>query len=169
VRDLLAGDFLAVHAQDSGTALAEAGAVVLEVEHQRVLARRQRLLAFPAGPLQVEEVVGEDRFALEQVEAVTAEAAAVRYDHPVAAVIGDFHLRGDGVGPAYGVGRIGVGRPGQRTRVGEDAAPGGVARPSPRARAWNCSSALTELKGRARARFEGAALVAAFVAKLVLK
>ena len=33
------------------------------------------------------------------------------------------------------------------------------------ARAWNCSSALTELKGRARARFEGAALVAAFVAK----
>ena len=37
------------------------------------------------------------------------------------------------------------------------------------ARAWNCSSALTELKGRARARFEGAALVAAFVAKLVLK
>ena len=35
------------------------------------------------------------------------------------------------------------------------------------ARAWNCSSALTELKGRARARFEGAALVAAFVAKLL--
>ena len=29
--------------------------------------------------------------------------------------------------------------------------------------------ALTELKARARARFEGAALVAAFVAKLVLK
>ena len=35
------------------------------------------------------------------------------------------------------------------------------------ARAWNCSSALTQLKGRARARFEGAALVAAFVAKLL--
>ncbi len=35
------------------------------------------------------------------------------------------------------------------------------------ARAWNCSSAHTQLKGRARARFEGAALVAAFVAKLL--
>ena len=36
-------------------------------------------------------------------------------------------------------------------------------------RAWNCSSALTELKARARAQFEGAASVATFVAKLVLK
>jgi hypothetical protein len=37
------------------------------------------------------------------------------------------------------------------------------------ARAWNCPSAPTELKGRARARFEGTPLVAAFVAKLVRK
>jgi hypothetical protein len=37
------------------------------------------------------------------------------------------------------------------------------------ARVWSCSSAITELKGMARARFEGTALVAAFVVKLVLK
>ena len=74
----LRGDFLAVHRQHAGAALAEAGAVVVEVEHDGVLARRERLLAFPAEALQVQEVVDEDRLALEQVEAVAAEAAAQR-------------------------------------------------------------------------------------------
>ena len=74
----LVGDFLAVHAQHAGAALAEAGAVVFEVEHERVLARCERLLAFPAEALQIEEVVGEHRLALEQIEAVAAEAAADR-------------------------------------------------------------------------------------------
>ena len=83
----LLGDLLAVHPQDAGAALAEAGAVVREVEHDRVLARRERLLAFPAEPLQVEEVVGEHRLALEQVEAVAAEAAAVGHEHPLAAAL----------------------------------------------------------------------------------
>ena len=78
MRDLLVGDFLAVHLQDAGAALAEAGSVVLEVEHDRVLARRERLLAFPAEALQIEEVVEEHRLALEQVQAVAAEAAARR-------------------------------------------------------------------------------------------
>ena len=40
-----------------------------------VLARRQRVLPFPAEALKVEEVVEEHRLALEQVEAVAAEAA----------------------------------------------------------------------------------------------
>ena len=53
------GDLLAVHLQHAGAAAADAAqvvegqrahaeAVVLEVELQRVLARRQRLRAFPA-------------------------------------------------------------------------------------------------------------------------
>ena len=51
-------------------------AVVLEVELQRVLAGRERLGAFPADALQVDQVPEEDRLALEQVEAVAAEPAA---------------------------------------------------------------------------------------------
>jgi len=39
VRDLLAGDVLAVHLQDTGAALAKAGSVVFEVEYDSVLAR----------------------------------------------------------------------------------------------------------------------------------
>ena len=73
---VLRGDLLAVHLQHAGAALAEAGAIVGEVEHEGVLARRERLLAFPAEPREIQEVVGEHRLALQQVEAVAAEAAA---------------------------------------------------------------------------------------------
>ena len=49
VRDLLAGDLLAVDLQHAGAALAEAGSVVGEVEHDRVLARRRAPPGLPSG------------------------------------------------------------------------------------------------------------------------
>ena len=78
---------VAVHLQHAGAALAEAGAVVGEVEHDGVLARRERLLAFPAEALEAEQVVDEHRLALEQVQAVAAEAAALGDDHALAAAL----------------------------------------------------------------------------------
>ena len=77
---VLRGHLLAVHRQHAGAALADAGAVVFEVEHDRVLARLASAsrCAFPAEPRQIEEVVDEHRLAFEQVQAVAAEAAAQR-------------------------------------------------------------------------------------------
>ena len=51
VRDRLFGDFLAVHRQDAGAALAETGTVVFEVKHDGVLAGCKRVRAFPAETL----------------------------------------------------------------------------------------------------------------------
>ena len=68
MRDGFPGDFLAVHRQDARAAFGHAGPVVFEVKHDGVFARRQRLRAFPTEAFQTEEVVGEDRFALEQVQ-----------------------------------------------------------------------------------------------------
>jgi hypothetical protein len=73
VRDRLRGHQLAVNSQDTGAALARAGAVVLEVEYNRVLAGLERIAkqvapphaGFPAVPFQIEQVVDEDRLALE--------------------------------------------------------------------------------------------------------
>jgi hypothetical protein len=62
VRDFLAGDFLVVQLQDTGTALAEAGSIVCEVENDGVFARRERLLAFPAK--QTHGCLEQDRIAL---------------------------------------------------------------------------------------------------------
>ena len=53
VRDFLVRHLPVIHLEHAGAALAEAGAVVLEVEHDGVLARRERLLAFPAEALEV--------------------------------------------------------------------------------------------------------------------
>ena len=49
VRNLLVGDFLAVHLQHAGAALAEAGSVVGEVEDDGVLTGRERVWRLPAG------------------------------------------------------------------------------------------------------------------------
>src|SRR5262245_9177306 len=57
VWDLACNHFLVVHPQGACAALTEAGAVVFEIEHDAVLARRERLLAFPAEPLQAHEIV----------------------------------------------------------------------------------------------------------------
>ena len=85
--------FLAVHRQDAGAALGHAGAVVFEVKHDRVFARRERVLAFPAESLQPQEIVGEHRLALHQVEAVATEAAAERVEHPFGAALREFPPR----------------------------------------------------------------------------
>src|SRR4029079_11042612 len=88
-----------------GAALAGAGAIILEVKHDRVLAGLERVAkdiaishaALPAIPLEIEHVVGKHRLALEQIEAVSAEATAVSGDHSFGAALGNGNLGGDGV------------------------------------------------------------------------
>src|SRR5262245_41741923 len=70
VRDLVGGNFLVIHLEDAGASLAKAGAIVFEVEDDGMLARRERLLTFPAEAFKINEVVGEDRPAPEQVQAI---------------------------------------------------------------------------------------------------
>jgi hypothetical protein len=67
VRNFLVGYFLVVHLQHTSATLGNAGSIISEVEHQGVLARRKRIRTFPTESLQIEEVVGEYRLALEQV------------------------------------------------------------------------------------------------------
>src|SRR6185503_1839871 len=83
MRNALGGDFLAVDLQYAAAALRHAGAVVSEVEFESMLARSERFLPFPPEFLKGEEIIGEDRLALEQIEPVAAEAATVGDDHPV--------------------------------------------------------------------------------------
>ena len=95
---------------------AHAEAVVLEVELQRVLAGRQRLGAFPLHALQVDEVPDEDRLALEQVEAVAGEAAALGDEHALAAALRDLDLGLEVVGGVEHARRVAVRRAGERRR-----------------------------------------------------
>ena len=67
--------------------------------------RRERLRAFPAQLFQGQEIVGEHGFALDQVEAIAAEAAPERVEHSFATARGHFHLGGDRVGPGQRVRR----------------------------------------------------------------
>src|ERR1700730_11673494 len=50
VWDRFAGTLISAHRQDAGAALAGAGAVIFEVKHDGVLARRERRRALPAEP-----------------------------------------------------------------------------------------------------------------------
>ena len=77
---------------------------------------------------QIEQVVVEDRLALEQVEAVAAEAAAQSHDHSFRPAFGDRHLGGDGVVLVQNAGSIADGNAGILTRVGENRFPGDRAR-----------------------------------------
>src|SRR5277367_1329318 len=87
---IVAGQLLTVNRQYSGTALAWAGPVIFEVEHNRVLTRLESIpqpvaasnAAFPTKVLKVEKIVIEDRLTFEQVEAVAAEAATQSHNHP---------------------------------------------------------------------------------------
>src|SRR5271165_3703080 len=89
VGDRLCGHQLAINRQYTGAALARAGAVILEVEYNRVLAGLEGIAkqvatshaTFPSEPLQIEHVVREDRLAFEQVKGISAEATAQRRDH----------------------------------------------------------------------------------------
>src|SRR5215475_13447047 len=92
---------LAVHAQRAGAAFAEAAAVELEIEDERVLTGRE-FGACPCRALEIEEVVQEHRFASADAElafakkkAVAAECPALGHDHAFCAAFGNLHLRGD--------------------------------------------------------------------------
>ena len=56
-----------IHGQHAGATLGEPRAVILEVEHHGVSAGGNRLCALPSEAVQIDQVVGEDRFALQQV------------------------------------------------------------------------------------------------------
>ena len=88
-----------------------------------------RLGAFPADPLQVHQVPEEHRLALEQIEAVAAEAAALRDDHPFGAALRDLHLGLEVVRGVEDARRVAVGRAGQLAGVGEHVAAGRDAGP----------------------------------------
>ena len=75
------------------------------------------------------EVVEKHRLALEQVEAVAAEAAAQGDEHSFGAALRDLHLGGDRVGLVQDARRIAGGQAGHLAGVGEDVPPGGRARP----------------------------------------
>ena len=83
MRDRLAGDFLAVHSENSCATFAHTGPVIFEIKHNGVFTRRERLRAFPAE--QSEQVVGEDRLAFNQVKAVTKRLQIRRDYRPAAA------------------------------------------------------------------------------------
>ncbi len=53
------------------------------------------MVAFPAGRQKHEQVVGEYRLTVEQVQPVPAPASALGDDHPVAAALRDLDLGGD--------------------------------------------------------------------------
>ena len=131
VRHRMAVHDLAVHLQGAGATIAQARAVVLPVEHERVLAGCQRLLALPLHALQLDQVPGEDRPALQQVEAVAGEAAAVGDQHALGAALGNVDLGRDRVRPVQHVRRAARTRErhvGQLARIGEHGPAGGVAR-----------------------------------------
>src|SRR5262249_4172082 len=136
VRDLLGRDFSAVHPQDAGAALAEARSIVLEVKHDGVPARRERLLAFPAEAFKTNEVVGKHWLALKQVQAIAAEAAADGDDHPFARVLRaarksdggagaarNFYVSSDRIRPVQDARCIALGQAGHLARVSEDGPP----------------------------------------------
>ena len=129
VRNLLVGDFIAVHLQHAYAALGDAGSVIGKIEHEGVLARRERIRTFPTEPLQIDEVVGEHRLALQHIQTISAEPAAFSDNHPIAAALWDFHLGGDRVGFGQDVRCVAYGNTRHFIRVGEFGLSRGGARP----------------------------------------
>ena len=125
---LLVRDVLAVNLQHPGAALGKTGPVVLEVKFESMFAGSQRLLPFPPSFLDREEIIGEDRLALEQIEPVTAETATVGDDHPFPTTGRNLDIRRDRVGLGEDVRRVAIGRAGQFARIGELGSPSDVAR-----------------------------------------
>src|SRR3990172_1018827 len=128
LRNLLRIDHLAVHLQRAAAAEPEADAVVLEVEDERVLARRERVLSLPAEPLDVDVVVDEHRLALEEIEADAAEPPAVGHEHPFGAALGNLDLGGDRVGAVEEARRAALRRVRELAGVDEPGAPAARAR-----------------------------------------
>ena len=107
-----------VDAQCAGAALAHAGTVIFPVEFQRVLARRERVFTLPLHALQLDKVPAKDRLALEQIEAIAGEPAAIGHQHSLRATLRNFDLRRDRVGPIEQTRRVAGSR---QEHVGQDA------------------------------------------------
>src|SRR5262249_13453196 len=90
--------FLAIHEQHAGAALANAAAVIRELEADGVLAGRQWVLAGDLEPLDGEIVVLVIRLAILDEEGVATDVAAGRDQYAVGPILWDLHLRGEGVG-----------------------------------------------------------------------
>ena len=76
-------------------ALAHAAAIVFEIDDQRDLALRQRVLGGECRAIGAEEIVDEGRLAVAQIEPVAALEPAMRDDHALRLVVGKFDLGGD--------------------------------------------------------------------------
>src|SRR5277367_1367381 len=97
-RHLLGVDDLSIYLQHAGAALRDAGAVVGEVEHDRVLTRGEWLRVLPMELHKFETVVVEYRLALEYVQPKPAEAAALGGNHPIASAVRDVDVRRNRIG-----------------------------------------------------------------------
>src|SRR5262249_8359764 len=105
-----------------------AKSVVPEIELEHVPAGR-KLRAFPAHPLEVDEIPEEHRLALEDVEAVAAKAPTLRDQHALGANLRNLDLDPEVVGRIEQARRIAVRGPGRRLRRGEHGAAGAQAGP----------------------------------------
>src|SRR5262249_19517451 len=128
VRDFLGRDFLAIHTEGASTALAETGAIVLEVECEGVLAGSERLLPLPPEAFQTDEIVEKYRFSFKEVQTVAAETATQCYEHSLAAALRNVHLGSDGVGLVQNASRIALRQTGNFTRVAENVPSSGCTR-----------------------------------------
>src|SRR5215472_9853390 len=127
-RNNLAVDFqrASAGAADSGQVVegkrGVAQTVVLEVEHDAVLARRENVRAFPTDPFEVKQVPNKDRFAFQQVHSVAAKTPAVCLNHALRATSGYVDVGCDGVGGVEQVWRVPMRNSGYRlARIGEHA------------------------------------------------
>src|SRR5262249_49367415 len=139
VLHLLFRDRLIVYLERTGAALTDAAraaerershaeTVVLEVELDRMFARGQYVGGFPLDAFQVDQVPGEHRLALEDVETVASEAPPLGDQHTVAAALRNFDLCLEVVRRVQERRRVAVGRTGERCRPGEDVPAGCDAR-----------------------------------------
>src|SRR6185436_15465075 len=79
------------------SALADAAAVVAELDSDLVRTVRQRLLSFDVIVVQAVEVVAILRATVLHVQAPSADAATDGDDHAFGSLVGHHNLRGDGV------------------------------------------------------------------------
>src|SRR5262249_35928427 len=100
-----------------------------------MLAWRQRCPSLPLDLFKTEEIPGEDRRALQEVETVATEAAALCDQHAVAAALGHLDLSLEVVGRIKHRGGVAIRSAGERRRPGERRAAGrdtGAGRNQPR-------------------------------------
>src|SRR5208283_3936058 len=130
---VLARDFLAIDLQHARSAASDAAdtaeferadpePVIFEVELHFVPAGREPR-AFPAHTLEIGEVPQEHRLALGEIEAVAAEASALRDQHAAAAALRDLDVRFEAVRGVQDGRRVAVRRARHRHRPNEFVAP----------------------------------------------